>query len=203
MSGRPAEPFILALRELRDRLRRGAVPLDTRLAAAELAAELGFSATPVREALSRLAGEGLLEDRRGQGFFVRRLGRTDIVQLYRLNQAHLAIALDGAPVGDETLPGAPAADPVEDAVAAVEQLFARWTSAAGGRALAQSLARVQAQLAPIRRLEHRLIPDLAAEATGLAGAEAPRERRVAVRIFHARRVRLAGRLAELLERRAV
>jgi len=197
MADRRAEPFVLALSALRQRLRRGQVPRDTRLAASEIAAELGLSATPVREALSRLAGEGLLDDRRGEGFFVRRLGRADIAALYRLSLAHLALAVEGlAPDAPEAEPGG--AEPPFDPVEAVERRFAAW-AACGGRALAQSHARLQAQLGAVRRLEPRLFDDLAEEAEALLAAAEPGARRARLRAFHLRRARAAGRLAELME----
>ena len=89
-----AEPFLIALASLRERIGEGAVAPGARIAVNETADALGLSATPVREALARLAGEGLLEDRRGQGFFVRILSAADIADLYRLSLAHLLIALD-------------------------------------------------------------------------------------------------------------
>src|SRR5947209_1572479 len=113
MRSKGAEPFAVALGELRARLRRGAFRADERLAATDLAGEFGLSATPVREALSRLAGEGLLEDRRGLGFFVRRLSRADIAALYRLSLTHLLLALDARPAlaGPDLRPARAAEDP--------------------------------------------------------------------------------------------
>ena len=46
---------------LRDRILHGELPSGARLGEAELAVSLGVSRTPVREALSRLAAEGLVE----------------------------------------------------------------------------------------------------------------------------------------------
>ena len=46
---------------LRDRIVHGDLAAGSRLGEAELAGELGVSRTPVREALSRLAAEGLVE----------------------------------------------------------------------------------------------------------------------------------------------
>ena len=73
-----------AYHELRERLRAGKLPPGTRLVNRTLATELGFSFTPVREAISRLASEGLVEHVPGSGAFVRRLDRQDIAQLYDL-----------------------------------------------------------------------------------------------------------------------
>ena len=58
------DPYGMALEGLRAGLRAGRFGLGAPLVAAELAPTLSVSATPLREALSRLAGEGLLEDRR-------------------------------------------------------------------------------------------------------------------------------------------
>ena len=88
------EPFLVALAALRARLRAGLAAPGSRIAVTETADALRLSATPVREALARLAGEGLLEDRRGQGYFVRTLAAPDIADLYRMHLAHLLIGLD-------------------------------------------------------------------------------------------------------------
>ncbi|MFT5288825.1 MAG: DNA-binding GntR family transcriptional regulator [Planctomycetota bacterium] len=70
--------------QLRDRLRTGKLPPGTRLVNRTLAAELGISFTPVREAISRLSSEGLIEHVPGAGAFVKRLTRRDLAQLYDL-----------------------------------------------------------------------------------------------------------------------
>ena len=69
MAESQAEPFHVALSALRERLQNGTLAPGARATAVDLADQLGLSTTPVREALSRLTGEGLLEDRRGQGYF--------------------------------------------------------------------------------------------------------------------------------------
>jgi DNA-binding GntR family transcriptional regulator len=60
----------LVYRELRTRILRGDIEPGQRLAQAELADSLGVSRTPVREALRRLTGEGLVEFRTNYGFSV-------------------------------------------------------------------------------------------------------------------------------------
>jgi DNA-binding GntR family transcriptional regulator len=59
----------LAYEEIRGLVLRGDVAPGGRLAQAELAAVLGISRTPVREALRRLTGEGLVEFRSNRGFY--------------------------------------------------------------------------------------------------------------------------------------
>lgn len=195
MPPKRTETFLLALRELRARLAAGAYSSDTRFAAAELAPELGLSATPVREALSRLAGEGLLEDRRGEGFFLRRLSAGDVASLYRLHESHVRIATEMAPAAEPGV-GTDVADDA-GALVAADALFLDWVVAAGSRVLTQSFVRVQHQLARVRRLESLVFNDLVPEHRSLREAGAAR-----VRAFHTRRVRRAARLAELLDARA-
>jgi DNA-binding GntR family transcriptional regulator len=201
MAAKRGEPFQLALAELRRRLCEGAYPPGARLAAAEVAGELGLSATPVREALARLAGEGLLDERRGEGAFVPGYSGPDVADLYRLGLAHLEAALR-IPGGGAPRLQATAMRP-EDAAAAVtaaDRLLAEWIAGAAGRRLTQSFLRLQRQLGPVRRLEPRCFSDLLEEWLDLAGAGEPRERLALGRAFYRRRVRAAARLADLSAR---
>ena len=66
---------------LRAQLRSGSVVAGQALQEVQLAAQLGVSRTPVREALARLASEGLLAaDRRS--FTVPALSRADVDDIY-------------------------------------------------------------------------------------------------------------------------
>lgn len=201
MTSERAEPFSVALGSLRARLRRGEFGFEQRLAASEIAEALRLSPTPVREALARLAGEGLLEDRRGQGYFVLRPGAADVADLYRLNLAHLLIALEpGRRIPAPPRPeGAPDPLPGEDPVAGAEALFERWVTAAGSRALVQSFGPIQARLAPLRRLEPLVLVGLGDELAGLVAAASPERQVLMIRRFHRRRIRVADRLAGLLQ----
>ncbi|MGH6967462.1 MAG: GntR family transcriptional regulator [Phenylobacterium sp.] len=203
MAANPVEPFQRALFQLRERLREGGFPPGMRIAATEVAESLKLSATPVREALSRLAGEGLLEDRRGQGFFLRPLSGVDIADLYRLGLSHLTIAHEAERerVSRQGVSGAEgpigaSGNPVRD----IERLFMEWVMEAGSRALTASFRTVQTQLGPVRRCEGELIADLPAEAQALiavASASLTEKRLALVSKFHERRIALADRLAIL------
>jgi DNA-binding GntR family transcriptional regulator len=72
--------------QLRRRLLLGDYPLVERLTEMRLAEELGASRTPVREALLRLESEGLVERRRGGGFFPRSPNLAGIRDLYELRR---------------------------------------------------------------------------------------------------------------------
>ena len=70
--------------ELRQRIVKGELPGGTRLYEVALADEMAISRTPVREAMSRLAEEGLLERARGGGFVVRSFTYADMVDAIEL-----------------------------------------------------------------------------------------------------------------------
>jgi DNA-binding GntR family transcriptional regulator len=71
---------------LLEKLLSGSYPPGTRLVNRKLASELGVSVIPVREALGRLASEGLVEHIPGAGSFVRNLSRKEIVKLYSFRE---------------------------------------------------------------------------------------------------------------------
>jgi DNA-binding GntR family transcriptional regulator len=67
---------------LRERIIAGSFPPGGRLQDVRVAAELGVSRTPVREALVRLVKEGLVESDPNRGFFVAPLSRTEVLEIY-------------------------------------------------------------------------------------------------------------------------
>jgi len=71
---------------LLEKLLSGSYPPGTRLVNRKLASELGVSVIPVREALGRLASEGLVEHIPGAGSFSRNLSRKEIVKLYSFRE---------------------------------------------------------------------------------------------------------------------
>lgn len=69
---------------VRQAIMRGTVAPGTRLNQSELAAELSMSTTPVREALRRLAGDGLVRIDSYRGAIVRELDKSDLEEVYEL-----------------------------------------------------------------------------------------------------------------------
>jgi DNA-binding GntR family transcriptional regulator len=65
----------------------------TALAERDLAAQLGVSRTPVREAIARLVAEGLVHRRTGRGHFVPRLGAREAGELYAVREALEVLAV--------------------------------------------------------------------------------------------------------------
>lgn len=75
---------IRALTEIRKRILSGELAGGERLFEVPLAEALSISRTPVREAMSRLAEEGLLERAKSAGFVVRSFGIDDVVDAIEL-----------------------------------------------------------------------------------------------------------------------
>lgn len=164
-------PFGVALAAIRKRLRSGRLVQGEQLMARDLARELRLSPTPVREALSRLAGEGLLEDRRGAGYFAWRLDAVDLVELYDLQCGYLRMALarsrEAPPPPDGTFTSTPVSpDPVAEIEATLAQLVLRGRSLA----LQRANALLADRLAPARRLEVHVLGDPDPECAVLAAA---------------------------------
>ena len=76
--------FEKAYAALYQNLRGGSFPPGARIQAADLVSQLRISATPVREALSRLAGQGMLIDRPAIGYFVPAIDPVDLQHCYSL-----------------------------------------------------------------------------------------------------------------------
>lgn len=74
-----------ATRMLREAILSGQIGPGERLKAAELAQKYGFSSMPLREALRKLEGEGLVLIEPNRGATVRKLDRAYITDLFQLN----------------------------------------------------------------------------------------------------------------------
>ncbi|QDT05638.1 HTH-type transcriptional regulator McbR [Rubripirellula lacrimiformis] len=72
---------------IRQMLASGQLPPGKRLVNRTLAAEIGVSVIPVREAINRLASEGLVDHVPGSGAFARDISRQDLDNLYVLRDA--------------------------------------------------------------------------------------------------------------------
>lgn len=160
------DPFGKALASIRTRLRAGGCVMGEQLMITELSRGLKLSATPVREALSRLAGEGLIEDRRGMGYFAWRLDAVELAELYDLQMVYLAAALRRAT--DPTILELRRANGVADAPTVTnrplsdldrtEALFQRIIIGARSLALSRANKMLADRLAPARRVEAYAVP---------------------------------------------
>lgn len=76
----------LAYDALRADIRTRRLPAGYRVREIEIAERLGISRTPVREALRRLAAEGLLEQNQARGFVVTEISPNRVMQLYAMRE---------------------------------------------------------------------------------------------------------------------
>ncbi|MBB5746540.1 DNA-binding transcriptional regulator YhcF (GntR family) [Brevundimonas variabilis] len=109
---------------------------------ADIAGHLRLSTSPVREALSRLCGEGLIEDRRGLGYFTRAAPTEEIIGLIQLEEAYVRLAAN--------------LNRVSTPLSGTDADFESWISAlisdCDSDPLKESFERVASRLAPIRAL---------------------------------------------------
>lgn len=83
----------LAYEEVRKRIVSGDFPMGSRLNEVRLAADLGVSRAPVREALRRLSEEGLVVERPHLGAAVREVDAASLVDLYNVRAALESLAI--------------------------------------------------------------------------------------------------------------
>src|SRR6516225_1665491 len=72
---------------LREEILAGRLPAGTELQEVALAAELGVSRGPLREAIGRLAAEGLVTVRPRRGAVVRSLSKQEFLEAYQVREA--------------------------------------------------------------------------------------------------------------------
>lgn len=205
---RERDSFGLALSSLREQLRCGVRGQGQPLAIGELARELGLSPTPVREALSRLAGEGLVEDHRGRGFFSRRLDAGELAELYDLEHLQQGFALrtliesQHKPVPAQNVPaGGQSTARVDDLGTRCEMVLERIVRASRLRDLWVWHVATANRLGPARRMEVQVLEDVAAEIQRLerlADAADWVGLRAELRRFHKRRRLMVNELATAL-----
>ncbi|MEV0847465.1 GntR family transcriptional regulator [Streptomyces sp. NPDC049954] len=95
-----------AERVIRDGVLSGAYPPGARLRERELSQALGYSRIPVREALTRLAADGLVELSPRRGASVRRLSLRDVNELFDLRLSLEVFAARRAAEADASGPAA-------------------------------------------------------------------------------------------------
>lgn len=189
------DPYGVALGTMRRLANEGRFGPGDALVVTELAAEIGLSATPMREALARLAGEGLIERQQGRGYFYPMLSASEIVDLHELLRAYLHAALTLHYRGPTSLQRA-AARSGDD----VDHLSKAIVDQTGNHALIAAYGRVLARLGAAIRAENRLLQhsDKGPEIV-TAAAEARLDDLVEMLArHHDRRCALAGRIAALL-----
>lgn len=177
-------------------LSEGSLRPGERIDVRDLCRRFSASATPVRSALHRLAGERLVASLQGEGFALPRLTEPALVDLYQWNAALL---VNAARAGVSEPPLSVGAD--LPPVAALEDLFARLAARGGNVEVEWAVAGANDRLHRARRIELELVADFAAETEemrrlGDAGPAATLRQTVVG--YHRRRLRLVPAIVRRL-----
>jgi DNA-binding GntR family transcriptional regulator len=167
---------------------------------AVLADALLTSATPVREALSVLHGEGLVDARPGGGFHVPMIDAPALADLYAWSETVIALILRS---GSGTFPVDEAEARAFDIADATARLVDRSARSSPNEEHRRAVADINARLHPARLVEPEIIDGVAIEIARLeratdAGDVA--ELRAGWRRYHRRRLRAAPSIARALIR---
>lgn len=171
-----------------------------RLDGAELADQLASSVTPVRDALNRLAGEGLVEMQSGEGFHLPGFDEPALADLYRWSGDLMTLATRSADASS-----APPGDGLsgESNATRTAGLFVAIATQSDNVEHARAIDSCNARLSVARMVEPDLFDDIdveLAELGELHRADSRQSLRIALRRYHTRRVRHAGALVRLLYR---
>ena len=188
---------------LKDQLGTGHYAAGEHLEPAILSRDLNASITPVRDALHRLAGEGLVETPRGDGFRMPLVTEVGLRHLYRWNAALLDLAARARGLG----PGAPGRvgddEEVETPgrIETIERLFLMIATRSGNPEHVAAIAGLNDRLRAVRQTELAVLDEPLAELEPIAalmiGDTALALRRALV-AYHRRRERLVGEIVAAL-----
>lgn len=198
---RNRDPFTQALSALRDRIQSGAIPGGAPVIVVDEAERLSLSTTPVREALARLSGEGLVVRAAPGGYFTLPFDAAAVTERYEMRSQYLRIAVEVsvARLGGLTRP-APRFDTAAPE-SSVQRLFRRLITDTGNAFLGRAYDHLAGQLCRTCSVEARLFADLQAESEALFDTYSNRtaldflERLSA---YHQRRLDAAATLASML-----
>lgn len=187
---------------LKRRVIAGVFRPGERLDPARLGEDLHSSATPVRDALHVLVGEGLVETRTGDGFHLATIDAPALEDLYEWNAALVLLALRAWPANWR-----PPAEGGDDPGALVNQadarLFARVATGSPNAEHQRSIRSVNDRLEAIRIAEDSVFPDRSSEIEQLAILVERGDRmalRPAIAAYHRRRRRAAAEIVRAVYR---
>jgi len=185
--------YLQAYKAIRQALRERHWQEGQHVSVARCAETCQYSPTPVREAMARLAGEGLLEERRGLGYFVPRLGPVELSELYTVAQG-TAVLLLNEPV---VLCAEIAADGAEGTLFDSGTILVTLAGQTTNSLLCLIAANLDARLAPVQPAEATMF-DLTAEATEFLALLGAGDRRILQRFtnaYYSRRRKAAFEIA--------
>ncbi len=175
--------------DLKQRLLAGHFKPGARLEPAHLGEQLSSSATPVRDSLHLLAGEGLVETALSDGFHVARVDAPALEDLYQWTAEVLSVVARSVVTFEASPPG----DDYPDAVA---RLFADFSVQSRNTEHARAVAALNDRLHAIRRAEAELLPEWPDELADLSRhlAEGVRSASSGIASYHRRRIKLASEI---------
>jgi len=194
------DPYAVALGALRRMAGEGRFQWGEAVVVKVVAAELQLSTTPVREALACMSGLGLIEHRRGHGYFYPSLTAADIIDLYDVEWTYVHGALTLHHRGAASL---------QEAVAALGSrtslrlLFAAIVDHTGNEALSARHAGIVEQLSSPERTRLALEEDPDEAVARMTRAVALGDRDLLLElvvVHHRQRCGRAGEITRLLRR---
>lgn len=187
-------------RQIRRALRSGRYVPGQRIDPATIAEEFHTSATPVRFALYRLVGEGLIADHARSGLYVPLLTEVALRDLYDWMRRLLLMACDIGTISTPVTTSDLTAVASEDDVPTVTwQLFDAIARATDYRPLHQAVTQANDRLAPIRRSGR--VDDACEELSALIGHWQKcdiRSLRAGLNAYHERRKKLVPHIVASL-----
>jgi len=155
------------------------------------------SASPMRNALNRLVGEGLIEAHAHDGFYIPRVTEKALQDLFSWNEHILLLALDAAP--SDALTAMPPA-PGDDVTTDTESVFGGLAALSGNGEVRRAVHQMNDRLRSLRCLPAASLLPLDGELEELRGAWSLGDRdKMAglVRAYHSRRLAVLPQLIAL------
>jgi DNA-binding GntR family transcriptional regulator len=195
----PGATFERVYRALKEQLGSGRYRPGEPLEPRALSDALSSSITPVRDALHRLVGEGLVEAPRGSGFRTPLVTEVALRDLYAWNEALLMLGTAALPVADRRRV---VADRVQGgAVRQWEALFESIAARTGNPEHVEAIAHLNDRLRPIRAVEAMVLgadDDEFLQLENTCGQGDRQALRRGIRAYHRRRERAAPLLVAAL-----
>ncbi|MEB1611782.1 GntR family transcriptional regulator [Xanthomonas campestris pv. campestris] len=195
----------VAYAQVRRALQSGQYPPGQRIDPAKLATEFKISPTPVRFALYRLVGEGLVIDHARFGLQVPLLTEVALRDLYDWMDRLLRMACD---IGVASTPHAPGQlEPTTapaDVVKQTWKLFDAIAHATAHWSLHHAVRQANDRLAPVRRAKHGLLDSLEEELAELTLHWQRRDLatlQTALHAYHVRRIQAVPRIVAIMNER--
>ncbi|HLZ78590.1 MAG TPA: GntR family transcriptional regulator [Sphingomonas sp.] len=199
----PGNTMMRVYATLKMRLMEGEFAPGSRLDPAELRRDLASSTTPIRDALHRLAGEGLIETWQNEGFRAPQISEPAIRDFYEWSNELIHVVIRAAARRPDHRLRARSSG--EDYAARVADTFHQLAALSANHEHRRVVANLCDRGLILWRAEHRVIDDVLAdlgaiEQTGAEGdwAEAGR----AIDLFHRRRLRVVPEIAASLRDRS-